>query len=363
MFEDRQIYEIIIEAMENKKPLENYSVSEIKKINGDFLSSCVPKFAEIALQKIKENAVNTLAKNRNIENEFVRHIWTAWSDAFDLLQIFLESCVEAGNEFNKEVFSNHSEDEKYLLMALIGLHARGCGIGFEIFTLLKNGFPDGAHARWRTLYEITVIAKFISENGNEAAKRYILHDIIESFRGIEDYQKYCEIHGYKPFSEEKIACLKKDQEDMIHLFGKGFKDDYGWASDILRKKNLSLSPEFKANFREIERATNLEYMHPYYQMANLNVHAGSKSLTFRLGRPIESKAQSIHFGACDNGFTDPANGTSIALYALTSILLIQRQNIYRLITINILKNLRDEIGNTFFEIDKRLQNRNSFQDK
>ena len=74
------------------------------------------------------------------------------------LGIILESCVEMGNEFSKEVSSEHSEDENHLLIALTGLQARGCEIGFEVFTLLKNGFPDGAHARWRSLYEISVIA-------------------------------------------------------------------------------------------------------------------------------------------------------------------------------------------------------------
>ena len=149
-----------------------------------------------------------------------------------------------GNDFCKEVASENSADENPLLISLTGLQARGCEIASEVFVLLKNGFPDGAHARWRTLYEMSVIATFISENGDEAAKRYLHHDLIESTRGIQDYQKYCTVLGYEPFSEEKIAGMKKDRDDLIHSFGEGFKEDYGWASDILRKKNSPLEIQY-----------------------------------------------------------------------------------------------------------------------
>ena len=323
----------------------------------------MPQFAEIVLRQIKDNAAITLAENKKLEAEFHEHLWSEWGDAFNLFQIFLESCVEVGNEFCKEVASNHSDDENYLLIALTGLQARGCEIGFEIFTLLKSGFPDGAHARWRSLYEITVTAEFIRENGNEAARRYMLHNIIESSSGIQDYQKYCRIHGYEPFSREEIADMNKDRNEIIDSFGEGFKEAYGWASDILRKLNQNLKPTFKANFREIERATQFEYMHGYYRMASHNVHAGSKALTFRLGTPIKSRGLPMRFGPSDTGFTDPAHGTSIALYQLSTILLTTRPNIYRRVTINVLEMLMDEIGNTFLDIDKRLQEKIVLKDK
>ena len=37
----------------------------------------------------------------------------------------------------------------------------------------KNGFADGAYARWRSLYELNVVSEFISENGEKTAKAYL----------------------------------------------------------------------------------------------------------------------------------------------------------------------------------------------
>ena len=37
---------------------------------------------------------------------------------------------------------------------------------------MKNGFADGAYARWRSIYELSVIAEFISKNDEDVAKAY-----------------------------------------------------------------------------------------------------------------------------------------------------------------------------------------------
>lgn len=42
----------------------------------------------------------------------------------------------------------------------------------EILTLVKNGLADGAFARWRSLFELSVISNFISSNSEEVAKAY-----------------------------------------------------------------------------------------------------------------------------------------------------------------------------------------------
>jgi hypothetical protein len=351
MIDENWFNDIFISILEKEKPLEDYSDAEIDAEIDDLYTRCVPEFGQILFRKIKENASKTLAENRKKEAEFSEHIWKEWGPAFDSFQIFLELCVEVGNEFAKETRLNITKDENDLFMALIGLQARGCEIGFEVFTLLKNGFPDGAHARWRTLYEITVIAAFLKENGNEAARRYLLHEICES--NLEDYQKYCTILGYAPFSEDEIAAMKKKQHDLEVSFGGGFEKNYGWATDILRKKNQK--PALNANFREIERAANFEHMHSYHQMASHNIHAGSKALKFRLGTPIKLRGPQVRFGPSIVGFTDPAHGTSIALGQLTVFLLTLKPDIYRLTILNVLELLTEEIGKTFFEIDNRLQ--------
>lgn len=43
----------------------------------------------------------------------------------------------------------------------------------EIITLMKNGFADGAYARWRSMYEIAIVSAFITEKGEAVAEAFI----------------------------------------------------------------------------------------------------------------------------------------------------------------------------------------------
>ena len=64
------------------------------------------------------------------------------------------------------------QDRQYLLNALSMIHGRACQQFLEITFLLKAGFADGAYARWRSLYELSIIAEFISNTGEKMAESY-----------------------------------------------------------------------------------------------------------------------------------------------------------------------------------------------
>ncbi len=244
--------------------------------------------------------------------------------------------------------------EKHLYQALLRLHARGCQVGAEVLTLLNSGFADGAHARWRTLYEITVIAYFIRENGNDVAERYICHNTIESYRAMSTYQKCYERLGYEPLSEEEIAKTTVAFEELCERFGPNFKEGYGWASEVLHKKN--------PHFADIENATNFGHMRAHYKLASHNIHAEPKGIVFRLGMPEKTSCK-IHLlpGPSDAGFTDPAHCTAISLYQLTCALLtigIGNNPIWCVIA-EILSMLERDIGKALLEVDKHQTNHNA----
>ena len=52
------------------------------------------------------------------------------------------------------------------------LYGRACQQYLEIIYLVKGGFADGAYARWRSLFELSVISEFIRKNPEEVAKAY-----------------------------------------------------------------------------------------------------------------------------------------------------------------------------------------------
>ncbi len=85
-----------------------------------------------------------------------------------------------------------AKEGDFVFDVVIRLHARACQIASEVLKLLKSGFADGAHARWRSLHEVAVVALFIHKHGNDVAEKYLLHDVVESYRAATQYRNIVE---------------------------------------------------------------------------------------------------------------------------------------------------------------------------
>jgi hypothetical protein len=216
--------------------------------------------------------------------------------------------------------------------------------------LLKSGYADGAHARWRSLHEISVVGSFINTHGNEIAERYLLHDNIESFKVANLIQKYHKALGYTPIPQDEYDSIKAVYEKLIARFGNSYKNDYGWASSALSKD--------KPTFSDIEENSGLDYQRPYYKLASHNVHANPKGVMFKLGL-LPNTQNILLAGPSNTGFTDPAQGTVISLGLLTITLITTKPTIDNLVISNILLKLESEIGEEFLKVQKEIENSNA----
>jgi Family of unknown function (DUF5677) len=109
---------------------------------------------------------------------------------------------EAGEDYHQR----HTPAEgDWLYAALVRRQARGCLVASEVLALLRSGHASGAHARWRSLHEIAVVAGFIQDQ--ETARRYLSHGAIESYHAARDYQRHAKTLGYEPFSDEEMGEL------------------------------------------------------------------------------------------------------------------------------------------------------------
>jgi hypothetical protein len=216
--------------------------------------------------------------------------------------------------------------------------------------LLKSGFADGAHARWRSLHEIAVVASFIKTHGNEVAERYLLHDNIESYKAATLYQKYYQALGDEPISQDEYDSVKAVRDKLVARFGSSYKNNYGWASSALDKDDPT--------FSDIEEDSGLDHLRPYYKLASHNVHANPKGVMFRLG--LLGNTQNILLAGPSNfGFTDPAQGTAISLGLITVTLLTSKPTIDNLVLSNVLLKFESEIGEEFFRVQKEIEDKNT----
>lgn len=89
-------------------------------------------------------------RKRQKENE--ERIYLKWKRPVDLMEGLIDFCIFIGEKKKKELSKKGVFNKKHA--TLVKLHARSILISNEIVTLVRGGYADGAHARWRSLYEL-----------------------------------------------------------------------------------------------------------------------------------------------------------------------------------------------------------------
>lgn len=264
-----------------------------------------------------------------------------------MLEVFIIFSLEIGSEYNFEK-RNKMSDIDYKLEALTRLHSRSCLITREIVSLLKEGFSSAAHSRWRTLHETTVVSLFINSTSQETAKKYIQHQVIESYKAIKQYQDYHDRLGYEPFSQEKINELKEKRDQLIEKYGNNYKNNYGWAATEIENNNPT--------FFDIERYVGLDHLRPYYKMSSHFVHANPKGIYFNL-EVDQNQNEVLVAGPSDYGLADPGQCTAISLLQINTALLTYQPNTTSLFVIKMFQKLEEEICREFIKVNKKFENK------
>ena len=336
---------LILDRVRNSKASD--SSTSVDKIAQEIVSTVVPRCAELIVKNVKSNLEEILDKRRSYERQFEERLLERWKKPIDLLEILVEICLEAGAELNNECRSTAARSNDYVFTVLTALHARACQTSHEILALLRSGLADGAHARWRTLHEIAVIAAFIKNQGQETAKRYLDYGIIESYKEIREYQEHCSRLGYEPLAEKELEAIRQRFEETLRAYGKSFQQEYGWVPE-----NILI----QRNFAAIEEHVKLGHLRPYYRMACHNVHSGPKGIEVRLGLLRGGSEKTLLLAGPSNyGLADPGQGAAISLNQITTCLLSIRPTIERLSTMKAIEELVTEINPAFVEVQMQIE--------
>lgn len=317
-----------------------FDENDLTEIEGlvDRLAKDFPKALEDTscegAKRIVETLTETWPEEKRLQQEettgFQERLEQRWGKALDGLRMLVTACREIGGEAAfAEPRSNRTRHS-----VLVRLHARGCQLASEITTLLENEYADGAMGRWRTLYEVGVVATLIAGWGEEAAQRYFAHEIVESKKGMDDYERCAPALGHPPVSKRERDVVLRHYERVRKKYGKEFTGTYGWASAFTSNK--------EPNFTDLEIAALQPEMRSFYRMASHPVHAGPKGITFRLG--VLDDQSMILAGASNAGLADPAERTAVSLVQLTMLLMEPSEVIDDLVMLRCLVDLRDQIS-------------------
>jgi hypothetical protein len=303
--------------------------------------------AERLLKTLKQRWPEQAAYERAVLEGFKERLEARWGKGFNLLRMLLIGCRELGEETATQLPRSRSNKKRILRSLLVRLHARACQITTEIVTLIENGFADGAMARWRTLYEVGVVATVIADAGEALAWLYLEHEVVESRFAMDEYDRCHEALGFRPLPKRVRRRVERAFAVAVKTHGADFGKPYGWAAAHLKKKRVT--------FRDLEDAAQRSAMRSYYKMASYNVHADTpKSIFSRLG--VLGDQSLILAGASDAGFRDPGQNAAITLLQITAVLLSERMsNLDVMIKMQALTMIRDQIADAFMRADRKLQ--------
>lgn len=311
---------------------------------GKIISDTTPAMARVIKKSLIESTQKMLEEHRSLSAEFVARNIDRWKDAFDLLETLVVICTESGEEFNKSYRPKAVSDNDLVFDLVVRHHARACHIAQEILCLLKSGFPDAAHARWRALHEVTATAMFIAKHGKECAERFYFHDVVDSYHGMKEHKKYEHRLQEKGPSDEEVSECKREYDLLIEKYGRKYEENYGWAAHIFPNHR-------RVGFAAIEKDVQLDHMRPYYKWASQNIHSGAKAMRNRLGL-CEAKEDILLVGQSNSGMTDPAHAAAISLSQITITLLFLKPTVDHIVISRIIQDYSDDVGNTFLRISK-----------
>lgn len=276
--------------------------------------------------------------------EFKGRLEERWGEGLGYLRMLLTCCREAGQETLKRHNKSKSKRHMHRRWVLVRLHARACQVTDEIICLLENGFADGAMARWRTLYELSVVAALIADGDEDLAERYILHDAVELKRQADEYDATQVPLGFTPISKRKRVAIELQYKIVLDRFEPTFAYPYGWAALHLNRK--------KPTFKELQIAAGRASMSSYYKMASFNVHAGARSLFFNLGSLGDQDI--LPAGRSNAGLVDPGEQTAQTLALITSFYIGDTLDIDRISELNCFLHIRDAAVIALHKADQKL---------
>lgn len=278
---------------------------------------------------------------------FRRRVRRVWGRAIDTLTYLVIRCRELG------AASVQDRSLDRLDQALVYSWARGCQTALAICSLLEDGFADDAHARWRTLHELNIVAQFLRQHGDPIVERYFAHVDVKNYKVSLEYQRCAPALGYPLEDSAAIAALKAKHDAAVAMFPGLADGDWGWAKPALP----ALGPKERVAFPHLEESVGLKKWRAHVGMAHHNVHAGPHGALFRLGMPSGTGAIAIT-GPSLHGLADPGHSAGISLVQLTQQLVMPRsaddqRDPMHVAAASALLPLLDRVGRLFGTAHKR----------
>jgi hypothetical protein len=305
--------------------------------------------ADVIAERLQADAPRMLREHRRFRSGFEHRLRQRWGPALDLYECVRVCCLESGEDFHSRYEQqNDGRDLKHQALTL--LHVRACLVASEVQSLLGSGHAAGAQARWRTLYELAVIAFTLGSNDPEISERFLLHRRVERYKDATHYQQHCQAIGYEPYSDEQMAEFQQGHDEVVARFGGPFKNDWGWAAPLF-------PTDPPATLAKLAQLVGLDHLKPWFRLSSHGIHSGATGAMHVWD--FYGHGDVMLAGPSNDGLADPGSGALISLLQVTSALLIHGgasgPKPQDLVSLKAITRLLDQAKVAFFEIHHALE--------
>lgn len=322
----------------DKESYREFLMSDLKREISKYFSDDL--FSDLDEQKKYYNYLMT-SRKRRINNKL--------NKTLSLVKSIILKSSEVGKSIHDIIKISQNDSaitipkEEMVKFVLLKIHLRAMEVCREILSLLEFGFVLGALARWRSLFEYTVIVQaLIDLDDYEVAMMYLKHDTISYYKAAKDLQIYVK-HRAPDFDE-----IEKDYSQLIGKYGKKYKNNYGWYK-----------PEPGINLIDLANKHNMTTLLGYFRESNMPNH-GSSFRIFEGNKDIKEKI---------NNYEIPIQNLILSIGTLNQSILQYFMNAEKEPTLGFLTFMNffgaviEEVTKSFFEERKKVDpNKPSFNE-
>jgi len=310
-----------------------------------------PKLAKLYIRSLKRSGPAMLRESRKIADGFERRNLRRWRRVFDLYEMLIAMACEIGEAHDRDARPEAIRTDDYRFEALSHIFPKAVLVSREMLCLLKGGFPDAALSSWRGLFELSVVAKFIAENDQEIALRYLASFDFRALRAAREHNQFAERINLNPFDDQSLTALEERAAALEAQLGCRLKKDFDWAFPALQLKFPTLKSD-RVDLSHLLEATGMDRWRPYYRWANQHLHAGHRPHESLLGA-CESSERVALVGQSNSGFVDPFQLGAISLVHVANTFLCSKPCLDRIVMMDVLSAFSDEIGPLALKIERK----------
>jgi len=295
-----------------------------------------------SIKSYRESAAENLATIREEIKKFEERNLVRWKPAFDHIEMIWHIAQELGESHGRDVQQRNGEDNNRTMAALANIFPKSLLVVQEIICLLKGGYPDGALARWRSLHELSVAAKYIAKHGETAATEYLCSFHFAARKTAKQVNNYSDHAGLKRFTDDELSEFDTRCTEAERILGRKIKNDSNGEWPKIVGKNT---------FFDVEKDIGMDHWRPWYKWASNYIHSNHRPADKLLGL-AESEAPVNLVGASNSGFVDPFQLTALTLAQLVDTYLTHSINLDRIVHIEVFHELANEMAKIAIEVER-----------